>query len=96
MPALTVALAAVSAACAPTKLRSTSVDSRRPPLAELWQEPRDLVGRDLHYGPGGRRLAPRPGTRFRFVSDRATRAHFIPKIESKIDEGLALAGGGAR
>jgi hypothetical protein len=42
-------------------------------IAELWQEPADLLERDLFYGPGGASLAPPPenGT-FEFVAFKTT------------------------
>jgi hypothetical protein len=41
-------------------------------LAELWQEPVDLLERDLLNGPGGPALAPRAGTPFEFVAFKTT------------------------
>ena len=37
-------------------------------VSELWQEPVDLLERDLIAGPGGAALAPRPDMGFEFVS----------------------------
>jgi hypothetical protein len=65
---LVVALLAPLHAGCGKELKSTSLGRGRPPVAELWQEPADLERRNLYYGPGGQRLAPRPGTRFRFVA----------------------------
>jgi hypothetical protein len=38
-----------------------------PRMDELWSEPGDVSSRDLYYGPGGRRLAPRPDVTYRVV-----------------------------
>ena len=46
---------------------STTVD-----LSELWQEPVDLLERDLLNGPGGPGLAPDPSTPFQFVAFKMT------------------------
>jgi hypothetical protein len=37
-------------------------------IAELWQEPTDISGRNLLHGPGGERLTPREGT-YLFVAE---------------------------
>jgi hypothetical protein len=41
-------------------------------IAELWQEPTDLLERDLLYGPGGAALAPPEGGAFEFVAFKTT------------------------
>ena len=41
-------------------------------IAELWQEPADLLQRDLFYGPGGAALAPREDGKFEFVAFKTT------------------------
>jgi hypothetical protein len=41
-------------------------------LAELWQEPADLLQRDLFYGPGGAALAPPADGTFQFVAFKTT------------------------
>ena len=41
-------------------------------LSELWQEPVDLLERDLLNGPGGPALAPNASTPFQFVSLKIT------------------------
>lgn len=43
-----------------------------PDIAELWQEPTDLLQRDLFYGPGGAALAPRNEGTFEFVAFKTT------------------------
>ena len=66
----TLALVALFAACAHPhahRQESPAVD-----LAELWQEPVDLPGRDLLGGPGGVELAPAPGAAFQFVAYKTT------------------------
>jgi len=34
-------------------------------MSELWEQPTDIRSRDLYYGPGGRRLAPRTDVTYR-------------------------------
>ena len=41
-------------------------------IAELWQEPADLLQRDLFYGPGGAALAPPNDGTFQFVAYKTT------------------------
>ncbi|HEX6164038.1 MAG TPA: hypothetical protein VFZ31_11765 [Vicinamibacterales bacterium] len=41
-------------------------------LAELWQEPADLLQRDLFYGPGGAALAPPADGTYQFVAYKTT------------------------
>ena len=41
-------------------------------IAELWQEPTDLLQRDLFYGPGGATLAPPNDGTFQFVAFKTT------------------------
>lgn len=55
-------------ACAPT-LRYPAKTTAPPPVHELWQEPRDLVKRDLFHGVGGRELVPNPRGRYEFESE---------------------------
>ena len=43
-----------------------------PEIAELWQEPYDLVDRDLLNGPGGAELAPQPNGSYEFVAFKTT------------------------
>jgi hypothetical protein len=50
-------------ACAVPPQARTDAD-----LAELWQEPADLVQRDMHGGPGGASLAPREDGRYEFLA----------------------------
>ena len=65
---LAVALAAGGCAKLPRKMRSTAVAPLTPAqLSELWVEPEDIASRDLFYGPGGKALAPAPGSRFQFL-----------------------------
>ena len=51
-------------ACAPPPLAQSV---RSADIAELWQEPTDLVQRDLFWGPGGASVAPREDVAFEFV-----------------------------
>ena len=41
-------------------------------IAELWQEPADLLQRDLFHGPGGAALAPREDGTYQFVAYKTT------------------------
>jgi len=41
-------------------------------VAELWQEPTDLLRRDLYAGPGGAELAPPRDKPFQFVAHKTT------------------------
>ena len=41
-------------------------------IAELWQEPANLLERDLFYGPGGAALAPPEDGTFQFVAYKTT------------------------
>lgn len=41
-------------------------------IAELWQEPYDLLDRDLLNGPGGAELAPPPNGSYEFVAFKTT------------------------
>lgn len=42
-------------------------------ISQLWQEPRNLMERDLYYGPGGKALAPpQTGGTFQFVAHKTT------------------------
>ena len=61
------ALILALAGCAAPPYAQTRV-SEGADIAELWQEPVDLLERDLAAGPGGAALAPRPDTKFEFVS----------------------------
>jgi hypothetical protein len=56
------ALTVVVACATPPKAQSEG------DLAELWQEPVDLLQRDLLGGPGGTGLAPRPDGRYEFLA----------------------------
>ena len=55
------------AACAPPP-HAQSRTSETADIAELWQEPVDLLQRDLFAGPGGAALAPSADGSFDFVS----------------------------
>jgi hypothetical protein len=44
--------------------------------AALWSEPSDIASRDLFYGPGGKRLAPRSDAEYRIVGyDKTGHSH---------------------
>ncbi len=64
---LLVATAILFPACARSMRQLPAFDGRPAPIAELWQEPKDLPQRDLFYGPGGAELAPKDTT-FEFVA----------------------------
>jgi hypothetical protein len=67
-------------------LRNTKAPGAPPsPLAELWQEPADIVTRDLLHGAGGERLLPRAST-FTFVA-RDT-SGYSPGFDVRDREGL--------
>lgn len=60
-------------ACAKPVMRSTL--DRRPTadeMARLWVKPADIAKRDLFWGPGGEKWAPKPGTRFEVESVKTT------------------------
>lgn len=56
------------AACAPPPHAETRVSEANADLAELWQDPGDLLQRDLYSGPGGATLAPSADATFDFVA----------------------------
>jgi hypothetical protein len=60
------------AACAPPPHAQTQTTESTADIAELWQEPIDLLERDLLNGPGGPTLAPSADTEFAFVSFKTT------------------------
>ena len=68
---LMVVAALVACAYSPQAQPQSTLPDFEP--AELWQEPTDLVARDLFYGPGGKELAP-PSTdgTYQFVAYKAT------------------------
>ena len=70
MPYLVLVVAL--AACAPPPYAQTRTSETTADIAELWQEPVDLLQRDLFAGPGGIALAPSPDTTFAFVSFKTT------------------------
>lgn len=55
-------------ACAPPPHAQTRTSETAADIAELWQEPVDLLQRDLYAGPGGTELLPQSRQPFRFVS----------------------------
>jgi hypothetical protein len=63
--------ASIVAGCGEPKIKRTIP---RPPtsamMAELWVEPKDIASRDLFWGPGGRDLAPTPGSTFKFKEQK--------------------------
>ena len=59
-------------ACAPPPHAQTQTTEHAADIAELWQEPVDLLDRDLFTGPGGLALAPSADTEFSFVSFKTT------------------------
>jgi hypothetical protein len=56
------------AACAPSPHAQTRTSEAAVDLAELWQDPGDLLQRDLLNGPGGGALAPREDQDFQFAA----------------------------
>jgi hypothetical protein len=72
--ALTLAVTtSVTLACGKPRIRSTL---NRPPtpaeMAQLWIKPDDIASRDLFWGMGGERWAPKPGTRFKVTAFKET------------------------
>ena len=62
-------VASIGAGCAAPKMRSTL--NRRPTAAEmaqLWVKPANIASRDLFWGAGGEKLAPRPGIEYKVKS----------------------------
>lgn len=62
---LVFVMALTAAACAKPEMRSTL--NRRPTAAEmaqLWVKPDNIAARDLFWGVGGEKYAPKPGTKF--------------------------------
>ena len=58
--------------CAPPPNAQTRSTESGVDIAELWQEPVDLLQRDLLAGPGGPALAPRPDQSFAFSAFKTT------------------------
>jgi hypothetical protein len=65
-----VLLAAVVACTSPPRVQPQP--GATADIAELWQEPVDLLQRDLFYGPGGAALAPPNDRAFEFVAFKTT------------------------
>ncbi len=63
-------LAALTACAPPPHAQTRALGTAD--LAELWQEPHDLLQRDLFGGPGGAALAPAPEITYAFVSFKTT------------------------
>src|SRR5687767_1889943 len=83
---LPVLVATLSAGCMvggtvrPTATPST-VD-----VAALWEAPNNIASRDLIYGSGGERRAPRDGATFTFVRDDA--GGYSPGYDVRSADGL--------
>jgi hypothetical protein len=67
-PVYLIAFLFALAACAPPPHAQTRTTDATADIAELWQEPLDLLQRDLYAGPGGAELAPQGRQPFHFVS----------------------------
>ena len=65
-------LVVATAACAPPPHAQTRTSETTADIAELWQDPVDLLQRDLFAGPGGAALAPSTDTTFSFISFKTT------------------------
>ena len=65
------ALAATMIACSRALKQTVATPGAPPPIASLWEEPRDLATRNLLHGPGGDALMPGDG-RFEFVARDVT------------------------
>lgn len=64
-----VVLICVAACAAPPQAATLTP---RADIAELWQEPVDLLERDLYAGPGGLQLQPQPGATYQFAAFKTT------------------------
>ena len=53
-------------------VRAQPAAAAKADIAELWEEPADLLERDLFAGPGGTGLMPRTDAPFRFVARKST------------------------
>jgi hypothetical protein len=62
----------VLVACANSPHAAQPVSGAPADIAELWQEPADLLERDLLHGPGGAEIAPAPNGSFEFVAFKTT------------------------
>lgn len=65
-----VATAAVAPACARPSLKTPEETVRggaSAPIAQLWQSPTDLGGRDLYWGPGQSQRAPATGVEYKVL-----------------------------
>lgn len=65
--------ATLAASCATPRIQNTL--GRRPTraeMAQLWVEPRNIASRDLFWGPGGQKWAPKPETKFKVKSFKET------------------------
>lgn len=73
IPAAVILLVAVTTACGAPRMRNTL--NRRPTpaeMAQLWIEPKDIASRDLFWGMGGDKWAPKPGTTFKVTAFKET------------------------
>lgn len=59
-------------ACAAPPQAAPLADSRTADIAELWQEPADLLTRDLYHGPGGAALQPTEDGVYDFIAFKTT------------------------
>jgi hypothetical protein len=55
-------------ACAPQVRHISTVPPVPEKLAELWQDPEDIAGRDLFHGAGGKELTPAGNGSYEWIS----------------------------
>src|SRR5262245_19723057 len=69
MPIRSLAVIVALVACTHSQAQQQNIQTPDAAIAELWQEPADLLQRDLFAGPGGAELAPpQTGGAFQFVA----------------------------
>jgi len=71
-PFRAVVLAVTVVACTYTPHAAQPQTAASADIAELWQEPVDLLDRDLLHGPGGAALAPPPDGSYEFLAFKTT------------------------
>jgi hypothetical protein len=70
--AVILVIVAIAAACAPGVRVANTTPPAADKLAELWQLPGDLVGRDVFRGAGGADMAPAAGATYTWVATDST------------------------
>ena len=70
--ALGIVVLMCATACAAPPQAASVAESPSPDIAELWQDPVDLLERDLYHGPGGAALQPAESGRYEFIAFKTT------------------------